>query len=148
MDKREVGTEGVPPDEVVARDERIKIGYQGALSLILSSRQQTWASFTSLLAAHALLATFAAGALKVFDARVIAMVLASLGIWLCLVWAVVIKRNLAYLDLLFDAAQDLEVSLAPEVQTVSQMRRLGQGFQVSVAGIKRTMPTLAKVFGM
>ena len=83
-----------------------------------------------------------------FDARVIAMVLASLGIWLCLVWAVVIKRNLAYLDLLFESAQDLEVSLAPEVQTVSQMRRLGQGFQVSVAGIKRTMPTLARVFGM
>jgi len=113
-------------------DEKGKVGYQAAISLVSYEGQIIWRSFGTMLAANAAVVTISGAILQLFsELRSAVVVIGFLGLVVCGAWWLVLLRQFSYYRYWFSWARQIEARfLKPEVQITSLGRTYGQGGSV------------------
>jgi len=111
-------------------DDKIKAGYQAAVSLICAQGQVIWRAFATLLSANAILATLAGAILKIFPDMIYAPFMIAIGgLLICVAWFFVLRRQFSYYGYWFAWARHFEKDsfLGPEVKITSVGKTYGKG---------------------
>jgi hypothetical protein len=110
-------------------DDKVRLGYQGAIALMSYEGQVIWRAFRTLLGVNSIVASLS-GVVFAFipSVSVVGYVLSVLGIAVCIVWYFVLSRQFSYYDYWIAWARHLETTyLSPEVQIMIMGRKYGQG---------------------
>ena len=95
------------PDEL----QNARVGYQVAVSLWIAEGTQLWARFTAMVLTNG--ALLAARAWTRAEDLVVRVAMAAVGVLVCALWFLLLRRGYAYLGFLVRQARHLEASLAP-----------------------------------
>jgi hypothetical protein len=118
----------------MTQDEKLKVGYQGAMQMIAGEAGIIWSAFQSILAANAFLIILDGALIKLFPGvKWAAAALAISGIIICLAWFLVLMRQFSYFRYWIAWARSLEEkSLSPETQMLGLGRTYGKGATVDI----------------
>ena len=110
-------------DSVISNDvENARIGYQTAIELWAHSGDEVWARFNVMLVANSIIIAIIGFLLTADQIPIaIAIILPIVGIILCILWVIMMKRGFDYQLYYLLAARELEeMYLLEPIQTISR----------------------------
>ena len=115
-------------------EEKLKIGYQGAVQIATMEAQIIWTAFQSLIAANAFLLTLGGVVIKVFPQVAWASIALGIGgVVICLAWLAVSARQFSYFGYWISWARSIEQqTLSPATQMFRLGRTYGEGATVDL----------------
>ena len=121
-------------DADVVRRENARVGYQAAVDLWTYEGEQSWARFNVMMVANSIvIAVIGVALTSQSPLPVLTVVLPIVGLVLCAVWFLIMKRSFDYQTYYVLSARELEEHyLADPVKTVSRGGSFADGKPVSV----------------
>lgn len=116
----------------ITAEEKAKLGYQMAITMITYEGQLIWRAFAAMIACNGFILAIGGVLSRIPNVRQ-QWVLPYLGWILCVCWALVLSRQFGYYAYWFACARAIEKEhLAPVVTTVSLGSQLSKGNTVSL----------------
>jgi hypothetical protein len=95
------------------KSENIRMGYQTAIEMWAHCGNEVWSRFNVMVVSHSIIiAVTGAAFLKKNPSMVLAFVLASAGLILCILWVIMMERAFAYQNYYLFSARKFEESEA------------------------------------
>lgn len=123
-----------PTDMNTISRENALIGYQMAIHLLTYQGEQWWARFNILLVANSIvIASIGLTITSQRQSTAFTLLLPIVGLFLCAVWFILLRRDVAYSDYYIMSARELEEKyLSDSVKTISRGGLFGEGNPVTI----------------
>jgi hypothetical protein len=115
--------------------ENIRIGYQVASSHWIAGSDQFGSRFNAMLTVNSIFIAVIGVGLSI-PQRVVAMSLSIMGLIVCIIWTLWMKRDLKYLKYLRLTTCEIEENYLSPVKTISRGNEFTEGEKVKIQGVK------------